>query len=118
MVSQELLDTAAELSENPPKHHGTKMRGLGIGIHTDSIRANGYETNRWQKHGHDRLYFYDRHDDGHDGYIDLESGTVVGSTPIVNVEVENVDGELWTYYYANAEDIDHETEELVCALRR
>jgi len=118
MVSQELLDTATELAENTPKHHATKMRGLGIGIHTDSIRANGYETNRWQKHGHDRLYFYDRYEDGHDGYIDLETGAVEGSTPIVNVEVENVDGELWTYYYANIEDIDYETEELVCALRR
>lgn len=116
MVSQEVIDRAQELADNDPEH--VKMRGLGIGIHTNSIYANGYETNRWQKHGHDRLYFYDRENQGHDGYIDLESGAVKGDTPICNVTVENIDGQMWTYYYMRVVDIDYEHEQLVCAVRR
>lgn len=70
----------------------------GLRTDDDGVAYHRKESSRWQKHGHDRLYF----NDGSDGYIDLETGGVEGNTPVVNVEVE--DGRV--VYYAR--DIDHE----------
>lgn len=70
----------------------------GLRKSEDGVAYRHKECSRWQKYGHDRLYF----NDGSDGYIDLEDGGVKDDTPITNVEVE--DGRV--VYYAT--DIDHE----------
>jgi len=77
------------------------------------VIGDGWEVNRWQKHGHDRLYFEDA-----DGYIDVESGAVEDGAPVVNVEVEQVKGDTWVHYYVGEQDIDHTSEKFVAAIKR
>lgn len=61
---------------------------------------------RWRKYGHDRLYF-----DDHDGYIDLQSGSVEGNTPICDVDVvtDGPNGKDWVLYWAETQSLDRET---------
>lgn len=66
----------------------------------DRVEYVHHEASRWTKYGHDRLYFNGEHD----GYIDLQTGSVEGDTPVVRVEVE--DGKV-VYY---VEDIDYQYE--------
>lgn len=77
------------------------------------VIGNKWEVNRWQKHGHDRLYFDDA-----DGFIDVETGAAEEGAPIVNVEVERKHGDLWTLYWMETTDIDYTSEKLVAAIRR
>ena len=93
--------------ENQPEHE--KIRSAKG---NQTLRYTPYELNRWQKYGKDRLYFRYA-----DGYIDLQDGGVKDGAPITNVEVNNIDGQTWVYYYAKEEDIDYEGELLVAARR-
>jgi hypothetical protein len=77
------------------------------------VIGDGWEVNRWQKYGNDRLYF-----ENAEGYIDVESGAVKEGAPVTNVEVEQVKGDTWVHYYIEETDIDHTTEKFVAALKR
>ena len=77
------------------------------------VIGNKWEVNRWQKYGHDRLYFNDA-----DGYIDVEAGTVKEAAPVTKVEVEKKRDGMWVCYYMEKTDIDHTTEKFVAAIKR
>lgn len=70
----------------------------GLRLSDDGVAYDHKRCSRWQKYGHDRIYF----NDGSDGYVDLETGAVEDDTIITNVEVE--DGRV--VYYAT--DIDND----------
>ena len=77
------------------------------------VIGNRWEVNRWQKYGHDRLYFEDA-----DGHIDVETGAVEDGAAVTNVEVKQVKGDTWVHYYVEKTDIDHTTEKFVAAIKR
>lgn len=116
LTSDEAVETMSALAEKSGSHR--HMNGTGIGVCRENLRTNGHETDRWQKHGHDRIYFKDRLEKGHDGYIDLKTGEVVGSTPVVDVEVESSGDGVWVLYHALIEDLDSEEPELIAAIER
>lgn len=77
------------------------------------VIGNKWAVNRWQKHGHDRLYFEDA-----DGYIDVETGAVEDGAPVTNVEVEEKRDGTWVCYYAEAVDHDDTFDQFVAAIKR
>jgi len=77
------------------------------------VIGNKWEVNRWQKYGHDRLYFNDA-----DGYIDVGTGAVEDGAPVTNVEVEEKRDGMWVCYYVEETDIDHTSEKFVAAIKR
>jgi len=77
------------------------------------VLGNKWEVNRWQKYGHDRLYFTDA-----DGYIDVETGAVEEGASVTNVEVEEKRDGMWVCYYVEKTDIDLTTEKFVAAIKR
>lgn len=68
----------------------------------DDVRYHAQWCDRWQKHGHDRIYFNDTQLESWNGYVDLNSGAVEGDTPIESVEV--VDGRV-EYQAENGDEI-------------
>jgi hypothetical protein len=87
MTTETEIDTdAAEswLQTTADGHPGNcPATGLRLRADDSGIAFDESQCNRWQKYGHDRLYF----GGGFDGYIDLESGAVEGDTPVDEVEV-------------------------------
>lgn len=79
----------------------------------DGVIGDKWEVNRWQKYGHDCLYFDDA-----DGYIDVETGAVEDGAPVTNVEVEKMRDGMWVCYYVEKTDIDHTSEKFVAAIKR
>lgn len=77
------------------------------------VIGNKWAVNRWQKHGHDRLYFEDA-----DGYIDVETGAVEDGAPVSKVEVEQVKGDAFVCYYAEERDTDETFDGFVAAIKR
>lgn len=55
----------------------------------DDVQYHRQWCSRWQKYGHDRIYFNDTERESWGGYVDLEDGAVNGDTPIETVEVED-----------------------------
>ena len=106
--TSEMAELAKDLIENKPEHEKIRHSEKD-----DGLRFSPYELNRWQKHGHDRLYFRNA-----DGYINVETGAVEDGAPVTNVEVETVDGDTWVRYYMDETDIDYDGETLVAAIRR
>jgi len=105
------------MSARPQNRTDVDPRDFPIRL-TDAFQSgdvigNKWEVNRWQKHGHDRLYFND-----HDGYIDIESGGVHDGAPVANVEVEQKRGQTWVLYYIEQTDLDMTSEKFVAAIKR
>lgn len=65
------------------------MGNMNMREHNDGVHVHRQWCSRWQKHGHDRVYFNDTERENWDGYVDLDDGGVKGETPIESVEVEN-----------------------------
>jgi len=78
-----------------------------------TVIINKWELNRWQKHGHDRLYFRDA-----DGYIDVDSGAVEGDAPVADVTVREEKGDTYVCYWMETDAVDHRGKEFVAAIKR
>ncbi|MCF2165426.1 hypothetical protein [Halobacterium salinarum] len=105
---------------NPVRRLATQPgQNIRCSRHVDGTNRDAYYQfpgSRWQKHGHDRIYF-----DNHDGYVDLKTGELNGNTPITNIEIIQYDNSTWTIYYASTkQDVANETpeEHAVIALER
>lgn len=77
------------------------------------VIGNDWLVNRWQKHGHDRIYFRDA-----DGYIDVETGAVEDGAPVETIEVEQKRDGMWVSYYIAQTDIDDRTEQFAVAIKQ
>jgi len=55
----------------------------------DGVEYDRRMCDRWQKYGHDRIYFENDDRREYDGYVNLDTGAVEGQTPIDSVVVED-----------------------------
>ena len=107
------MSTTRTLTRTEVDPHDLPLHTSDAPFQDGNVIGNGWEVNRWQKYGHDRLYFSDA-----EGHIDVETGAVEGNAPVTNVEVKQIKGETWVCYYVEETDIDLTTEKFVAAIKR